>query len=104
LLHDIGTWGFPSTSCRNRAGSPTPSSGGSVHPESAPRSSSRSVPYWLPLILAHHERWDGRGYPRSSGSDIRSERASCRSSIVSWRCWRPPHRGREPCRGHCHAA
>ena len=36
-----------------------------------------SLDYVIPSVLGHHERWDGKGYPRGiAGESIRSARAA----------------------------
>ena len=35
--------------------------------------------YVIPAVLGHHERWDGKGYPRGiAGEEIPISAAACR--------------------------
>ncbi|HKP71405.1 MAG TPA: HD domain-containing phosphohydrolase, partial [Pyrinomonadaceae bacterium] len=74
LLHDIGKIGVPDAILR-KPGPLTPEEFHKVriHPQVGAEIIG-SVPFphpVAPLILSHHERWDGRGYPAGlSGKDI----------------------------------
>lgn len=74
LLHDIGKLAVPDH-ILNKPGELTPAEFAkvAVHPEIGAHILSQvSFPYpVVPIILHHHERWDGQGYPhRLRGEDI----------------------------------
>ena len=74
LLHDIGKIGIPET-ILNKPGKLTNEEYDVIkqHPESAVAIIRHlpSLDYVVPAVLGHHERFDGRGYPRRiSGHDI----------------------------------
>ena len=56
-----------------------------------------SLDYVIPAVVSHHERWDGKGYPRKlAGNDIPlSGRilciADCFDAMTSARCYRQPY-------------
>jgi response regulator RpfG family c-di-GMP phosphodiesterase len=75
LLHDVGKIGIPE-SILMKAG-PLDDDEWTVmrkHPEMGARildSITFLQPYALDVVISHHERWDGRGYPRGlAGEDI----------------------------------
>ena len=89
LLHDIGKLAVPEH-ILSKPGPLTPEEFQKIraHPKvGADIVSSVPFPYPVaPLILSHHERWDGKGYPAGlKGTRSRSARASCRSSTTSTR-------------------
>lgn len=75
LLHDIGKLEV-STDILNKPGKPDPPEWESLkrHPEAGTRLARSLLPWlgeWGPGIEQHHERFDGRGYPRGlAGEDI----------------------------------
>ena len=74
LLHDIGKFSFPDTILL--AEQPLNDSDWRIvrrHPEEGARVVARMEAYGpvADIILGHHERWDGKGYPRNlSGEEI----------------------------------
>jgi response regulator RpfG family c-di-GMP phosphodiesterase len=74
LLHDIGTMGLPDALVQ-KAGRLTAAERAELerHPDIA-RDLVRTIPFLVDAIdvpYAHHERWDGSGYPRGlAGHDI----------------------------------
>ncbi len=74
ILHDIGKIGVDDAILR-KPGSLTPTEYEQIkqHPEFGARivAPMRFASEIQPIILAHHERWDGGGYPRGlQGADI----------------------------------
>lgn len=66
LLHDIGKIGVPDKILQKR-GSLTSKEGEQIkeHPLISEKIiSATTLKEVLPWILAHHERWDGKGYPK----------------------------------------
>ena len=74
LLHDIGKFSFPDAILL--APAPLTEEDWKIvrrHPEEGARVVARMEPYApvADIILCHHERWDGKGYPqRLAGEDI----------------------------------
>lgn len=99
LLHDIGKIGIPEN-ILNKPGRLTGEEYEIMkkHPENAVAIIRHlpSLDYVIPAVLSHHERWDGKGYPRRlSGEDIPlSARilcvADCFDAITSKRCYQDP--------------
>lgn len=96
LLHDIGKISIPEA-ILNKPGKLTADEYDIVqkHPENAV-AIIRHLPtldYLIPAVISHHERWDGKGYPRRlSGEDIPlSGRilcvADCFDAMTSRRCY-----------------
>ena len=62
-----------------------------------------SLDYVIPAVVSHHERWDGKGYPRKlAGNDIPlSGRilciADCFDAMTSTRCYRQPYTVKQAC-------
>lgn len=72
LLHDIGKIGIPEN-ILNKSGHLTNEEYEIIkkHPENAV-GIIRHLPnldYLIPAVISHHERWDGRGYPRRIGGE-----------------------------------
>ncbi len=65
LLHDVGKIGIDDGVLRKPANKPTPSTSTSKRTsKSLPHSSGmRKTSHILPIVLHHHESWDGKGYP-----------------------------------------
>ena len=99
LLHDVGKIGIPEAILQK------PSSLTSdeyeiikKHPENAV-SIIRHLPsldYVIPAVVGHHERWDGKGYPRRlAGEDIPLTArilcvADCFDAVTTKRCYQSP--------------
>lgn len=98
LLHDIGKIGIPEN-ILNKTGKLTDEEYDIMkrHVESSVEIIRHlpSMDYVIPAVLGHHERYDGRGYPRRiSGSDIPlAARILCIAdsfdAMVSARCYKP---------------
>ncbi len=99
LLHDVGKIGIPE-SVLKKPGSLTADEYEIIkkHPENAV-SIIRHLPsldYVIPAVVGHHERWDGKGYPRRlAGEDIPlTARILCVAdtfdAITSRRCYQNP--------------
>lgn len=99
LLHDIGKIGIPEN-ILNKNGRLTTDEFEIMkrHPENAV-SIIRHLPsldYVIPAVIGHHERWDGRGYPRQlKGEDIPLAArilcvADCFDAITTKRCYQDP--------------
>ena len=89
LLHDIGKLAVPEH-ILSKPGPLTPEEFQKIraHPKvGADIISAVPFPYPVsPLILSHHERWDGKGYPAGSRErTFRLARASCRWWTTSTR-------------------
>ena len=81
LLHDIGKFSFPDAILL--AEQPLNDDDWRIvrrHPEEGARVVARIEAYGpvADIILGHHERWDGKGYPR--GADGRGDPAARRAS------------------------
>ncbi len=68
MLHDIGKLRV-STQLLNKPGKPTPAEWAALksHPEHGADIAGALLPWlgeWSTVIVQHHERWDGTGYPR----------------------------------------
>lgn len=73
ILHDVGKIGIPDK-ILNKKGALTESERKQIetHPELGQRIlASTTVKEILPWVISHHERWDGKGYPKGlKGPDI----------------------------------
>ena len=75
LLHDVGKI-HVSPRVLNKSGYPNPREWEAIrrHPEEGARLAAPLVPWlgeWGNVIVEHHERWDGTGYPRGlAGTEI----------------------------------
>ena len=75
ILHDIGKLQVP-TSLLNKPGKPTPEEWDvlKAHPTHGAETAIGLLPWlgeWAPVIVEHHERYDGTGYPSGlAGSQI----------------------------------
>lgn len=97
LLHDIGKIGIPEA-ILNKPDVLTSEEYEIMkrHPENAVAIIRHlpSLDYVIPAVLGHHERWDGKGYPRRlSGEDIPLNArilcvADCFDAITSNRCYK----------------
>lgn len=97
LLHDIGKIGIPEA-ILNKPDRLTSDEYEIMkrHPENAVAIIRHlpSLDYVIPAVLGHHERWDGKGYPRRiGGEDIPLNArilciADCFDAITSDRCYK----------------
>lgn len=99
LLHDIGKIGIPE-SILQKPGKLSADEYEIIkkHPENAVAIIRHlpSLDYVIPAVVGHHERWDGKGYPRRlAGEDIPLTArilcvADCFDAITADRCYQEP--------------
>ena len=99
LLHDIGKIGIPEDILK-KPGRLSADEYEIIkkHPQNAVAIIRHlpSLDYVIPAVVAHHERWDGKGYPRRlAGEDIPLTArilcvADCFDAITTKRCYQEP--------------
>ena len=100
LLHDIGNSSIPSEVLdKQRKLSPSEWRALRAHPETGDRM-IRPLKRWLgdsaDVVVAHHERWDGDGYPRGLGSGKISRSAGIVAVTDAFEAMTAPRRYRAP--------
>jgi putative two-component system response regulator len=87
ILHDIGKISIPDA-ILSKVGPLTPGEESRVrrHPDEGAEiiAPMRFAPVVAPIIRAHHERWDGRGYPRGSRGEEIPLGARILSVVDAW--------------------
>ena len=87
LLHDVGKLEVPAEILNKPGRRPTRSGSIRSHPELGARLAEPLRAWlgeWTDAIADHHERWDGKGYPRGArATTSRSPAASSRSPTSS---------------------